>query len=386
VKRRANLNDVAAAAGVSVGTASNVLNDPDKVRPVTRDRVLRAIRDLGYAPAVKMPALVDLPASDPAKAGRPLLVSAGYISIDTIVPIDVMPHRGDRVTADRILTELGGPATNVAVAAAAIGGRFALDVELATAIGQDPDSLWALRLLSKRGVHARAVRVPQDGRLSRCIVLVEPGGIRTKINERLELSDEDLVSHLEPLPSKRRRHIHVDGYQVERLLPALERLRSQGWTASTQDTGLAEKFKTMDGFRAFASSLDIVVINRSTATKVLGGALSPDQVVNRFNAFLQGSGIAAEVVVTLGAAGAAVLRPSLEPTYGHALPVRVVDGTGAGDCFCGVYIAQRLHEMPPETAVRSACIAASLSMTAPGAQGFRSSLRDIEEIQMADYE
>lgn len=380
------MSDVAAAAGVSVGTASNVLNDPDKVRHVTRDRVLRAMRDLGYAPAVKMPAFTDFPASDDASIARPLLVAAGYISIDTIVPIDVMPHRGDRVTADRILTELGGPATNVAVAAAAIGGVYALDVELATAIGRDPDSLWALRLLSKRGVRARAIRVPQDGRLSRCIVLVEPGGIRTKINERLELSDEDLVAHLEPLPSKRRRHIHVDGYQVERLLPTLGRLRAQNWTASTQDTGLADKFRTADGFRAVTSSLDLVVINRSTAGKVLGATLSPDQLVSRFNAFLRHSGIVTEVVITLGAAGAAVLRPSLEPVYGTSLPVTVVDGTGAGDCFCGAYLAQRLHAVPPETAVRRACAAASLSMTAPGAQGFRPSLRDIEDALMVENE
>lgn len=386
MKRRVSLSDVATAAGVSVGTASNVLNDPDKVRPVTRDRVVRAIRELGYAPAVKMPAFTDLPETDGAAVARPLLVAAGYISIDTIVPIDVMPHRGDRVTANRILTELGGPATNVAVAAAAIGGNFALDVELATAIGRDPDSLWALRLLSERGVRARAIRVPQDGRLSRCIVLVEPGGIRTKINERLELSDEDLVAHLEPLPSKRRRHIHVDGYQVGRLLPTLDRLRAQSWTASTQDTGLAEKFRTTDGFRAFARDLDLVVINRSTAAKVLGVALSPDQLVNRFGAFLRDAGIATEVVITLGAAGAAVLRPPLEPVQGVALPVAVVDGTGAGDCFCGIYLGQWLHGVPPETAVRRACVGASLSMTAPGAQGFRPSLRDIEDVQMVEYQ
>ena len=386
MKRRVNLSDVAAAADVSVGTVSNVLNDPEKVRPVTRDRVLRAIRDLGYAPAVKMPALADLPASDGVRAARPLLVAAGYISIDTIVPINVMPHRGDRVTADRILTELGGPATNVAVAAAAVGGTYALDVELATAIGRDPDSLWALRLLSQRGVRARAIRVPQDGRLSRCIVLVEPGGIRTKINERLELSDEDLVAHLEPIPSKRRRHIHVDGYQAERLLPTLDQLRAQHWTVSTQDTGLAEKYRTADGFRAFVASLDIVVINRSTAAKVLGATLPPDQLVSRFNVFLRESGITTEVAITLGATGAAVLRPLLEPAYCTAPPVTVVDGTGAGDCFCGAYLAQRLHAVPPEAAVRRACIAASLSMTAPGAQGFRPSLRDIEDVQMVEYE
>ncbi|GAA2827604.1 hypothetical protein GCM10010505_59800 [Kitasatospora aburaviensis] len=44
----AKLVDVARAAGVSTGTVSNVLNRPHVVAPDTRDRVEKAIADLGY--------------------------------------------------------------------------------------------------------------------------------------------------------------------------------------------------------------------------------------------------------------------------------------------------------------------------------------------------
>ena len=44
----AGIKDVAAAAGVSVGTVSNVLNRPDIVAPATRERVLAAIKQLGF--------------------------------------------------------------------------------------------------------------------------------------------------------------------------------------------------------------------------------------------------------------------------------------------------------------------------------------------------
>jgi LacI family transcriptional regulator len=40
--------DVAARAGVSLGTVSNVLNRPELVAPKTRERVLRAVAELGY--------------------------------------------------------------------------------------------------------------------------------------------------------------------------------------------------------------------------------------------------------------------------------------------------------------------------------------------------
>lgn len=43
-----SVKDVAAAASVSIGTVSNVLNQPDKVSAATVERVLRAIDELGF--------------------------------------------------------------------------------------------------------------------------------------------------------------------------------------------------------------------------------------------------------------------------------------------------------------------------------------------------
>src|SRR5690625_3227135 len=46
--RRASIRDVAALAGVSVGTVSNVLNRPDRVSATTRERVTEAVDKLGF--------------------------------------------------------------------------------------------------------------------------------------------------------------------------------------------------------------------------------------------------------------------------------------------------------------------------------------------------
>jgi len=45
---RVTIRDVAEQAGVSLGTASNVLNRPDRVLPETRERVLNVIERLGF--------------------------------------------------------------------------------------------------------------------------------------------------------------------------------------------------------------------------------------------------------------------------------------------------------------------------------------------------
>jgi DNA-binding LacI/PurR family transcriptional regulator len=46
----ATLHDVAALANVSIKTVSNVVHDYQHVRPATRERVLAAIKELGYQP------------------------------------------------------------------------------------------------------------------------------------------------------------------------------------------------------------------------------------------------------------------------------------------------------------------------------------------------
>ena len=46
--RSAGVKEVALAAGVSLGTVSNVLNRPERVSTATRERVERAMRELGF--------------------------------------------------------------------------------------------------------------------------------------------------------------------------------------------------------------------------------------------------------------------------------------------------------------------------------------------------
>ncbi len=47
---RANIKDVSAHAGVSVKTVSRVLNNHRYVRPETREKVQKAMQELGFKP------------------------------------------------------------------------------------------------------------------------------------------------------------------------------------------------------------------------------------------------------------------------------------------------------------------------------------------------
>jgi LacI family transcriptional regulator len=93
-----SVNDVAAAAGVSVGTVSNVLNRPDKVAPSTVARVQAAIADLGF---------VRNDAARQLRAGRSR--SLGLIVLDVANPFFTDLARGaeDRAAESGLAVLLG---------------------------------------------------------------------------------------------------------------------------------------------------------------------------------------------------------------------------------------------------------------------------------------
>ncbi|BBH67959.1 LacI family transcriptional regulator [Actinoplanes sp. OR16] len=86
----ARIEDVAARAGVSVGTVSNVLNRPHAVAPKTRARVEAAITELGYLPNESARALV---------SGRSRTV--GLVVPDVTNPFFADLARGAEEVADK---------------------------------------------------------------------------------------------------------------------------------------------------------------------------------------------------------------------------------------------------------------------------------------------
>jgi len=74
------------------------------------------------------------------------------------------------------------------------------------------------------------------------------------------------------------------------------------------------------------------------------------------------------VIVTLGPNGALVLPAEGEPWPAPAIPVEVVDTTGAGDAFNGALAAALADGRPLDEAVRRAVAAGGLATTRVGAR------------------
>ena len=113
MKRPTTLVDVARAANVSLGTASNAFSRPERVRPSLRAKVEAAARDLGYA--------------GPSPKGRLLMGGQGYGGEIGHIPNDYLP----KVRA-RLERELQIPPQHVLINASHCHGVVSSDVDQKT--------------------------------------------------------------------------------------------------------------------------------------------------------------------------------------------------------------------------------------------------------------
>lgn len=377
---RRTIRDVARHAGVSVGTVSNVLNGRGRVGAATRERVEAAISDLGYRPDTIAQSLIARrrPADDrDLPADAPRLSSVGYLSVDFITRVDILPHRADRITAESIDRALGGPAANVAVYAASLHTRYPVHSELITALGFDADSEWAVGELSRRGVSTIGIERRADKRLSRAIVMVEPNGSRTIVNEPLQLRRLNVARYLghegSGQPPAQRHAVHVEGYQVDSLAEDLRHVHDLGVTTSMHAAGLPANWANADGFHRLTEMFDLLFVNRELAGKILGrpelrGA-DMAAAMRRLIARSPAARTGCRLILTLDQEGASYLRSDGTGYHVAAPPTEVVDLTGAGDTLAGVFLAIWLNGGGPAPALRNAVAAASEAIRHQGAQG-----------------
>jgi ribokinase len=369
--RRPTIREVAARAGVSIGTVSHVLTGRKAVRPATRAAIDAAIGELGYVPDLAARALI-------ARRGRaplahdpaiPRLTTVGYLCADHTALVAVLPHRDDRMKAAAIEKRLGGCAANVAVTAAGLGPPLPVAVELLSLVGDDADSDWALGVLANRKVGLHPLSRRRGGRLSRCFILVEAQGSRTIVNEPLQVPEEDLRRWLGATPRPPGRHgLHLQGDQVPDLTEVLAEVRAHGLLATMQTTGLPATWRTVDGLRRLRQLFDLIVLDRDVARAIVGPSFggSTAELLRRTEELGRAPG--AILALTLGPEGAALFAPGEAPLHVAAPVIEPIDTTGAGDTFAGTLLAAWLNGRDHRYSLTLAVEAGSRSIAVLGAQ------------------
>jgi sugar/nucleoside kinase (ribokinase family) len=264
----------------------------------------------------------------------PGVYCTGNIVLDTLVrPVEGMPAWGTTTYVESISVHLGGNGAGSAYAAA----RMGVPAKLAGAVGDDPAGAFITGRLRSAGVDVSQLRVLDGTATAATVGMVHPGG------ERLFFHDlgacgrfqADNISFAPEVLSGCSFFHYASIFCLPKLRTqareVLERARQAGLRTSL-DVDWDTSGRWLDDLGPLCPLLEILFLNAQEA-QMLCGLEEPEAV----GLFFLDRGVKT-VVLKMGEQGCAVFTPNDEfrmPAY----KVEAVDTTGAGDCFCGGFLA-----------------------------------------------
>jgi 2-dehydro-3-deoxygluconokinase len=278
--------------------------------------------------------------------------------------IEFNQHRADQ--PDLYIQGFGGDTSNVAIAAARLGGR----VGYITRVGDDRFGRQLLELWQREGVDTRAVARDPDAPTGVYFVTHGPNG-----HEFNYLRANSAASRINPdaLPKgviQQARLLHVSGISqaisssaCDAVAAAISLARASRAVIS-YDPNLRLKLWPLERARTVImttiAQCDLCLPSLEDA-RLLFATDSADAII----AAVHEAG-ARIVVLKCGAKGCIVSNGNrIERIAGH--PVLSVDATGAGDCFDGAFAVRVLGRDDVFAAARYANAAAALATTGYGA-------------------
>jgi sugar/nucleoside kinase (ribokinase family) len=281
----------------------------------------------------------------------PLFLCIGDLDVDVLIEVDRLPIRDGKVNGVVKQKAPGGMAGNVAAALARLGSR----VRVLGRVGDDADGAFAVKSLEQVGVDTSFVSRLAGVATFSCISLLTPDGEKSLVKlmtsaYRLDASDVSEAA-LEGV-----RHLHLTSIGDPALCwRVVNAARSCGATASLD----IERADCPDNAAALLEAIkgfDLIFCNAESRAFV-------DAALERPLA-----GLVAALVTTLGADGAQVESAEVR-VASPGFATKIVDTTGAGDCFAAACLHARLAaKLSWKEAFRFANCAAALSTTGLGAQ------------------
>jgi len=283
----------------------------------------------------------------------------------------------------------GGPQTAFGMRLPALAGwaETSSDVGLVAGVGRDfPAS--ARAWLAATGIDLAGVR---EAELStpRAWQMLESDGHRTQV-WRIDgrVISAQLGRTLDRIPESYRqaKGFHLGIHPDEPDLDFIDQLRHfplPGGGRSGEGPVLSlEPFKPADrplsdaALRQLCVAADIFSPNVTEAQSLVGSG-SPDELIRR----LADAG-ASIVTLRMGPEGSLVYAPSVTQIYVPAIPTNVIDPTGAGNAYCGGFLAGYVQTGDVLTAARYGAVAASFLVEQVGLPEINERLRTQAEIRL----
>ncbi len=307
----------------------------------------------------------------------------GSINMDLVVRVDRLAEPGETVSGSGLELRPGGKGANQAVAAAAM----AASVRFVGAVGSDVYGPELAVELERRGVGMQGLRTV-EGPSGVALVVVDARGqntITVAPGANAALSSAVVAeAAAETLAGTDAALLQLE-IPAEAVRAACRLAGDAGARTILNAAPLPERVS--DEILALVAACDVLVVNQSEAAQLLAQVRGhrPDDWGAAADA-LRGLGPGA-VVITLGADGA-VAATDTGCFRQRGFTVDTVDGTGAGDNFCGALAVGLAELVPWPDALAAACAAGAIATTRLGAQAAvasRSEIAELLESQGSDH-
>jgi sugar/nucleoside kinase (ribokinase family) len=281
----------------------------------------------------------------------PLFLCIGDLDVDVLIEVDRLPTRDGKVNGVVKQRAPGGMAGNVAAALARLGSQ----VRVLGRVGDDAHGAFAVKSLEHAGVDTSFVSRLAGVATFSCISLLTPDGEKSLVKLMTSAYRPD-AGDVTPAALEGIRHLHLtsigDLALCRRVVDAARTCRATASLDIERADCPDDPAVMLDAVEGF----DLIFCNagsRAFVDAALGRPLA---------------GVIPALVTTLGADGAQVeTGEGLIASPGFA--PKIVDTTGAGDCFAAACLHARLGaKLSWKDALRFANCAAALSTTGLGAQ------------------
>ena len=289
------------------------------------------------------------------------LVVAGSVNLDVVLRVPRMPAAGETLAAAAAEFHCGGKGANQAVAAALAGASVAM----VGAVGGDEFGDRSRTGLVEAGVDPSGLRRLEDSPTGTAWILVEETSGENRILLSSGANAGVRSSDLEPLLVRTgvRRLLLQNEIPCEVVVDLAARARARG----VPITFNAAPAPNREFLEALRGCFDTWVVNESEGAQLLGLERWRQDEEADLLSRLQQALETHELMLTRGARGA--LWWGAERWEVGVLPgVKVVDTTGAGDAFVGVFEAARCAGVSLPEALARASAAGALACTSVGAR------------------
>jgi len=287
------------------------------------------------------------------------IVVVGSINCDITTYINHFPKTHETIMAERTAVSVGGKGLNQAVAASRAGA----EVSMVACIGRDQFGDQALTYLKENNVSTGHISYVDDIGTGTATIFVSQSG------ENMIAVSPAANSSLTPELVEKSRDIIAE---ADILIVQLEIPLDTVKTALTiaRENGVKTILNPAPANVNAVNLLPLVdiVTPNETETEALVG-INPDstekteQALKAFQ-LAEASGI----IITKGESGCSISIDQQRTDVG-TFQVEMVDATGAGDVFNGVFAVCIAQNMAYEEAARTASAAAAISVTRPMAEG-----------------